>query len=164
MEPEGLSSHSQEPATCPYSEPDRSSPCPPSHFSKIHFNIILPSTPGSFKWSHPYKTTGKIIVLCISIFIFLDTKMQEKILHRMKANISRLQSTLNFPHEWNFDSLGCFQICELFYSYLSLSISYPDCTKIHGTTSYFDVMITLSLTFFFLSFFFLSFFVQPLST
>jgi hypothetical protein len=30
--------------TCPYPEPDRSSPCAPSHFSKIPFNIILPST------------------------------------------------------------------------------------------------------------------------
>ena len=34
--------HSQQPANCPYPEP-------PSHFLKHHFNIILPSTPGSLK-------------------------------------------------------------------------------------------------------------------
>ena len=28
MEPEGSLPHSQEPATCPYPEPDQSSPCP----------------------------------------------------------------------------------------------------------------------------------------
>jgi hypothetical protein len=28
MEPEGSYTHSQEPATCPYSEPDESSSCP----------------------------------------------------------------------------------------------------------------------------------------
>ena len=41
MEPEGLLPHSQEPATCPYPEPDQYSPCFPSSFSKIHFNIII---------------------------------------------------------------------------------------------------------------------------
>jgi hypothetical protein len=54
MEPGGSLSHSQEPATCPYPEPAQSSPCHPSHVLKIHFNIILPSTPGSPKWSSQY--------------------------------------------------------------------------------------------------------------
>ena len=34
MEPEG---------SVPYPEPDRSSPCPSSHLSKINFNIITPT-------------------------------------------------------------------------------------------------------------------------
>jgi len=45
------------PITCPYPEPDQSSSCPPSHFLKIHFNIILPSIPGSSKWSLSHRFT-----------------------------------------------------------------------------------------------------------
>jgi hypothetical protein len=51
MEPECSSPYTQEPATCPYLEPDQSSLHPPPSLSKIHFNIILPSTRGSSKWS-----------------------------------------------------------------------------------------------------------------
>jgi len=35
----------------PYPKPDQSSPCLPSRFLKIHFNIILPSTPRISRWS-----------------------------------------------------------------------------------------------------------------
>ena len=51
MEPEGSLPHSQVPATCPYPEPARSVHTPTFHFLKIHLNVILPSTPGSSKWS-----------------------------------------------------------------------------------------------------------------
>jgi len=52
MQPEGSLPHSQVPATCPYPAPAWSSSYPPtSHFLKIHFNIILPSTSWSLKWS-----------------------------------------------------------------------------------------------------------------
>ena len=47
MEAEGSLPHSQEPATCACPESDGSSPRPSSHFPKIHFNIILPFTPGT---------------------------------------------------------------------------------------------------------------------
>jgi len=51
MEPGGSLPHSQVPATCPYPEPHRSSPCTHTPLLKIHFNNILPSKPGCSKWS-----------------------------------------------------------------------------------------------------------------
>ena len=51
MEPAGSLQHSQQPATCPCHDPDKSSTCLRIPFLKIHFNIILWSTPGSSRWS-----------------------------------------------------------------------------------------------------------------
>jgi len=53
MEPEGSLPHSQVPATCPYPESMRSSPYPHIQLPEDHLNIILPSTPGSYKWFLP---------------------------------------------------------------------------------------------------------------
>ena len=54
MEPESSLPHWQQTATCSWPEPDWSSlgpSLPPTHFSKVHFNINLPSMPGYSKWS-----------------------------------------------------------------------------------------------------------------
>jgi hypothetical protein len=49
MESEVLLPLSQQLATCPYPNTDKSSPGSPSYFFEIYFNIILPSTHMSSK-------------------------------------------------------------------------------------------------------------------
>ena len=51
METERSLPQSQVPSTCPNPESDQSSPWPPDYYLKIHLNFILPSKPGSPKWS-----------------------------------------------------------------------------------------------------------------
>ena len=51
MEPKSSLPRLQVPTPSSYPEADQISPCPSSHFLKIHINIILPSTPLSPKWS-----------------------------------------------------------------------------------------------------------------
>ena len=55
MHPEGPLPRPRQLATCPYPEPDQSSP-PPSYFLKIHFTIIFPSIPKPSKWFLAFKT------------------------------------------------------------------------------------------------------------
>jgi hypothetical protein len=54
MEPEGLLPFLQKPASRPYPEPaESSSPIDP-YLPKVHFNVILPPTPGFSQWSLPF--------------------------------------------------------------------------------------------------------------
>ena len=45
VEPKGLCTGSQEPAICPYPEPDQSRPRTPSYSLKTHFAVIVPPMP-----------------------------------------------------------------------------------------------------------------------
>ena len=83
MEQEGLLQHSQEPRHPSLLWARSIQSIPPSHFLKIHFNFILPFSPGSSKWSfslrfphqNPY---GYILSLirstCPAHHILLDLK------------------------------------------------------------------------------------------
>jgi hypothetical protein len=57
MEPEGSLPYTQQPATCPYPEPDQLSLRPTPNLSKVDFNIILPSMPGSTEVKNDWKYT-----------------------------------------------------------------------------------------------------------
>ena len=102
MELEGSLPHSQQPATCPYPEPARPSP----HSLKVHFNIILPSTPGFPKWSFssgfpnqslhtpPHSSTR---VKCPTHFIILDFITQTILGEQYRSFSSSLCSSLHSP-------------------------------------------------------------------
>jgi len=58
--------------------------------------------------AHPYKTTGKIIVIYILIPLFLDSKLEDRdsALHDSKHSQTLVCSS--FLPEWNFYSLRLF--------------------------------------------------------
>jgi len=67
MELEGSIPHPQGPTICPFPQPDQSSPSPPSHFLKVHFNSVLLSTSGSSKWSRSLRSPHKYPVSTFSV-------------------------------------------------------------------------------------------------
>jgi len=55
MELESSLAHLQQPPTCPYPEPEQSSPCLPISHIEDPFNIILPSMSRYSKWSPSFR-------------------------------------------------------------------------------------------------------------
>jgi hypothetical protein len=100
MEPKGSLPYLQEPATCPYPEPDQSRPCPPFHLLKIHFNIIPPSMPRPSKW-------------CLSL----------RSHHQNPVCTSVVRHTCHIPHQ-SFDLITCIIFGEEYrsYSYLLCNV------------------------------------------
>jgi hypothetical protein len=105
MEPEGSLPHSQQLATCPYPEADQSSPCPAPHL-KTHLNIILPSTPGSSKWSlsltyhhqNPVSTSPlPVRATCHAHFVHFDFITQTTLCEQYRSLSSSLCSFLHSP-------------------------------------------------------------------
>jgi len=101
MEPKGSLWHSQVPATCPYPEPDQSSP-----FPHIPLNINHPSTPGSYESSlslrfphqNPVYTSPCLIrATCPAHLILLDLILRTMLGEQYRSLSSSLYSFSPLP-------------------------------------------------------------------
>ena len=77
MKPKGSLPYSQEPATYPHLEPDQSTPCHPTYFLKITFNIILGLPSGLCPSGFPPKlcmhlSSPPIRIICPAHLSLLD--------------------------------------------------------------------------------------------
>jgi hypothetical protein len=84
--------------------------CPNIFLSTLFSNnLSLPSSLNvSDHVSHPYKTTGKIIVLYILLLIFLDSQWKIEDFIPNDKKDSHISIYSEFPPEWNFDFLRLF--------------------------------------------------------
>jgi hypothetical protein len=82
MEPEGSLPLLQEPATCPYPEPDQPSPCHQSHFLNIQVNIILPSKLDSSKCWGIGLQFNKLLIMLFSPLPSYLVPLRTKCSHR----------------------------------------------------------------------------------
>ena len=113
MEPESSLPYSQQPVTYPYPEPTHPVPTTPSHFLKIHLNIIFPSTSWSPQWSHslrfphqnlvhtsPFLHTTAVSRPTTSIYIDIHSSL--KVWYKTADKHYSLNSRLLKMEAWRF--------------------------------------------------------------
>jgi len=140
MEPEGSLPHLQVPSTCPCPEPHQSSSCSPTNFLKIHLNIILPSTPGSSKFSLSLSFPHQNFVSSCSLRSLLIT--------------SHLR--LGFPNSLMSGSprqmlnYSTFMFFHLFFPYFQFHLCSSTGNKLTNMTTFTSTLYSLCYVIFFL--------------
>jgi len=81
METEKSLSCSQGPATGPYSSQVNPVHTATSYFPEIYFNIILPFTPRSSKWSPPFRIPNQSFLRISMYFQANNSKWSQTFLH-----------------------------------------------------------------------------------
>ena len=117
---------------CPYPDPNQFSPCSPCHFFETCFNIMLPSTPGSSKWSLSLRSPHQNPAYSSPIF-FLKTRIAN-----LRAKNRELRCQKCYPLR-TFPTILVITLTLLWYhekSYVNSTIGsiWTHCKKFHNTS------------------------------
>jgi len=133
MEPEGSLPHSQVPATCPYPEPNRPSPCP---------HIAIPEDPSSYyppiyAWVFQVFKIHKIKNHSDMFRIVCDPSSESVELYLTEIRSGSLMFVVWLVGVWqcNFEPVVCVCVCVWYDGLRALRPSYHTRTHKHTTVS-----------------------------
>jgi hypothetical protein len=81
-------------------------------FLSLCFSLIMKDQD-----SHPHKIIGRVMVLCILVFILQESTLEDKILDQLVAGTPCVQPALNFFMDATSICYGCSQISELRHTF-----------------------------------------------
>jgi len=113
MTPEGSLLCSQEPTTCPYHEPVKSSPRPPTLHPKIYSNILL-HLPLGLLSGLPFRISNQNIALFLASTMCATYPANPSILDLITLIFGEATSSLLGPNTWcGYDVPGMVLLCDL---------------------------------------------------